>query len=229
MLAAMKGGGASWTPADLPDVVLWLRSTEGITIATGVSLWEDQSGNGNDVKQTTPSLQPTVEASAINGLPVITFDGTGDRLKATAFTLSQPTTVLVVLRQNTWTLNDYFFDGNANASMALTQRVSTPRLGLAAGGAAVAINSDLAVGSFGLVTCKFNGASSSLQVNNNTSVTGNPGAEAPGGFTLGSPGATSSFAGAVSIAEVVLMSSIATDEDLALMRAYVTSRYGISM
>jgi hypothetical protein len=61
------------------DLGLWLKADEGVTLnANSVSLWVDQSGNGNDAEQTNETNQPIVDDNAINGLPALEFDGVDD-------------------------------------------------------------------------------------------------------------------------------------------------------
>lgn len=62
----------SWTPR-LSDG-LYLAS-KGITIDTGVSKWEDLSGNGYHWTQPIAAAQPTWSATSFNGQAGITFDG----------------------------------------------------------------------------------------------------------------------------------------------------------
>lgn len=55
----------------LSGCVLWLRSDLGITIATGVSQWNDQSGKSNNASQSTSGQQPAYVTRDINGYPSI--------------------------------------------------------------------------------------------------------------------------------------------------------------
>ena len=66
-------GGGGFTPKDLPDLGLWLRSDLGVVLIFGrVSTWHDQSGNARDATQTNPSNQPPfVHTSTINSLPAL--------------------------------------------------------------------------------------------------------------------------------------------------------------
>ncbi|ANW96953.1 hypothetical protein AXE80_11990 [Wenyingzhuangia fucanilytica] len=59
------------------DMYLWLRADleTSISTETGVSQWNDQSGNNNNVVQATSADQPSYQTSVINGLPVVRFDG----------------------------------------------------------------------------------------------------------------------------------------------------------
>jgi hypothetical protein len=60
--------------------------TEPIDDGTAVRLWADQSGNGYDAEQATTAARPTYIASGLNGLPVVRFDGTDDRLSVPSST-----------------------------------------------------------------------------------------------------------------------------------------------
>jgi FtsP/CotA-like multicopper oxidase with cupredoxin domain len=69
------------TPAPsvpLTGLSLWLKADAGLTMAgTGVSAWADQSGNNKNATQGTAGARPTVIAGAVNGLPALAFNGTG--------------------------------------------------------------------------------------------------------------------------------------------------------
>jgi hypothetical protein len=66
---------------DVPDCVLWLRGDVGVqTSGSAVTGWLDQSGQGNDASQATPANRPVLVGDALNGNPVIHFDGTNDSL-----------------------------------------------------------------------------------------------------------------------------------------------------
>jgi hypothetical protein len=71
----------------IPEAPLWwLQGDTGVTIDTGVSLWEDQSASGLDVSQATGGAQPTLAAAAAayNYHDVLDFDGTDDKLAGAA-------------------------------------------------------------------------------------------------------------------------------------------------
>jgi hypothetical protein len=71
------------TPAAIePELSLWLKADAGVT-ADGsgfVSQWNDQSGSGNHAVQTQAVNQPLLVAGAMNGKPVLRFDGSGANL-----------------------------------------------------------------------------------------------------------------------------------------------------
>lgn len=102
---------AAFTPADLPNLALWLDSSDTSTLwqqhdgtvqalSNGdvIGRWDDKSGNDYHVLQSTTSLKPLKQASGIK------FDGSDDRLEKTGVT----------------TINNddmtYFFVGEAQTS-----------------------------------------------------------------------------------------------------------------
>jgi hypothetical protein len=63
---------------------LWLAADKGVKSdsATGaVSEWDDSSGNNNNALQTDLGTAPTLVADALNGKPVIRFNGDQDELR----------------------------------------------------------------------------------------------------------------------------------------------------
>lgn len=67
------------------------ESEFGVTLATGVSQWNDLSGNGRHYAQGTAALQPSY-SNRFAGYPVLTFDGTDDFLVASGLTRPAPAT-----------------------------------------------------------------------------------------------------------------------------------------
>jgi len=65
--------------------VLWLDASDAASVTENggkVSSWADKSGNSHDYAQGTAGNQPELIADAINGKPVISFDGADDYLGA---------------------------------------------------------------------------------------------------------------------------------------------------
>ncbi len=58
---------------------LWLAADQGVTLNGGkVQRWKDQSGTRADAVQNTAAYQPTLVTNALNGKPVVRFDGVND-------------------------------------------------------------------------------------------------------------------------------------------------------
>jgi len=75
--AASGGEGAAQLP--LTGLKLWFAADYGVTAANGkVQRWRDQSGTRADAVQNTAAYQPALVKGALNGKPVVRFDGVND-------------------------------------------------------------------------------------------------------------------------------------------------------
>lgn len=77
---------SAWTPADLPNLALWLDASDAstFTYSTGVqvSQWNDKSGNNRHFTQPTSGNQPLRGPVTVNSLIGVSFDGTDDWMTA---------------------------------------------------------------------------------------------------------------------------------------------------
>lgn len=73
--------------------VLWLRGDNGVNVAgSSVVSWNDRSGGINNATSPSVAARPTWVSSALNGYPMVIFDGVDDQLRipdAAALDLSQ--------------------------------------------------------------------------------------------------------------------------------------------
>jgi lysophospholipase L1-like esterase len=223
---SMSRRRGSFSPLQLTSLRAWYKSDVGITIATGVSQWNDQSGNGNHLVQATGGAQPLRTNNSINNLPAITFDGVNDFM-VNAFTINQPETVFALVRQRTWTSSDIIFDGNVALSRRVVQSATSPGL-IATSDTLLTQDNNLLISEFGLITFINDGAGSSFQINSNTAVTGNAGADVGGGFTVGARGTGALGHANVDFVELVSMAAVATPAEIAGMKSYFESRVRLS-
>lgn len=187
----------SFLPPELPGLKLWTRYNQGITVTgSGVSQWDDASGNGNHLKQATDTNKPSKEADGS-----ILFDGVDNFLKADAFTLNQPETIYILGKQITWTALDAWADGDGTSTGRIYQAGTTPQVKLLAGALLGTISPPL--DTYGIITSIFNGASSVLQFNNDIPFTGDAGAENMGGFTLAKLGGAGVY-GNIQVKECII-------------------------
>ena len=86
-----------WTPADI-STLLWLDNvdTSTVTLATGISQWNDKSGNGKHISQASGSQQPTIVANSLNGLSGVQFVRGSDQFLANLSTAVSPDKFRVV-------------------------------------------------------------------------------------------------------------------------------------
>ena len=78
-------------------MMLWLKGDAGITGSTTVSGWTSQGGNATTANQTLAASQPTLVANAINGKPVVRFDGVDDSLAFSGLTVNGLTGMTIFL------------------------------------------------------------------------------------------------------------------------------------
>lgn len=198
----------------------WWRYGFGITTATGVSQWSDQSGSGKHLVQATGSAQPALQTDNS-----ILWDGTNHWMQA-SFTLNQPFTRYALFKQVTWTAGDQLFNG-VTATTLIAQNPTTPSLRLNAGSGA-ADNSNLAVDSYGAVAWIFNGASSLIQVNTTTPTTGDAGANNAGGLTIGNSGSPT-LGGNIQVKEIIQYSVAHDAATRATVISYLSRVGGLNL
>ena len=226
----------AFSPLDIAGLQLWLKADAGLwqdsvggtpAVADGdvVGAWEDQSGQSNDASQATTSKKPLLKTGIVNGRDVVRFDGADDWLKTGSFARSQPSHVFAVIQQISWTGEDRLWDSVSavNGLMAYQWSVS-PGLKMYSG-AGLGDNSGLAIGTFGVLSCLYNGASSVLRINGNEQ-TGNAGANAGNGITLGAAQVlTVSMNG--DFAELLVYDAALSTADRQAMETYLNARFAV--
>jgi hypothetical protein len=71
------GGGASFSPANLSGLSMWLKADAGVTLSgSNVTAWADQSGNGIDASPV--DAEPTYNSSDLNNKPTISLSSVAD-------------------------------------------------------------------------------------------------------------------------------------------------------
>jgi hypothetical protein len=217
-------GGArrGLAPQALSGLRAWYRSDLGITIATGVSQWNDLSGNGNHLLQAAGPSQPTRTLGVINGSPAIVFSAASTM--AASFTLGQPSTLFAVVRADTWGDTNTLFDGVAAGASAMVQQFTASANVRLVAGAAGVDGVQLPVSTFALLVATFNGASSSIKITDGTQLNGTLGADNPNGLTVGSRAGGTAFAN-ISVAEIIVTATSATAAERTSIRTYVQQRY----
>lgn len=78
---------STFSPMDLGASLLawWKADSLALSNGAAVTSWSDSSGNGRTLTQATGANQPVFNTAQVNGLPVVTFDGTNDYLATAAF------------------------------------------------------------------------------------------------------------------------------------------------
>lgn len=219
--------GGTFKATSLTGCALWVRGSLGITLnGSNVSAWADQSGNGRNLTQGTGAKQPLYVASAQNGQSGVRFDGVAQYLQTATFTLAQPMTWWVVVKQISWTLNAYMFANAGGAGPAtFHQAGSSPDVSIHAGNDL--INTGLPLSTYGIVSMILN-STSSIQVGNQSPVTGSAGvAGIANGVGMGAFAGTPSAFSNVEICEAIIYDHQQSAGDLATVLAGLRSLYGL--
>lgn len=172
----------AWTHA------YWTEGTDfiaqGYTNGSAIGTWPDEVAT-SDLAQATAGFKPTLVTadSNFNGQNIIRFDGTDDRLVNDWADLSQPNEFFVVARARSIPTWAYIFDGiNATDRNALYHDDGTDKWNIFAGLSLEGAASNTLAHVFRVI---FNGASSSLFIDEVNTITGNAGAQASSGLTVG--------------------------------------------
>jgi len=215
---------SGFNPRSIAGLAAWFDAADAssVTISTGVSQWNDKSGNGRNATQGTGNNQPAYTIAGQNGKNILTFDGTNDFLSTAGFTLSQPHTDFIVFRYNSGfgTVVDGFNPNRAALARSvglLWQMTTSTTLN---SGSAIA---DTNWHALGLV---FNTTSSEMFADGVSVATGNAGtANLSTGYILGCFNGTGAFFNG-SIAEVLLYSGVLSSSRIATVNAYLKAKWG---
>lgn len=106
----------------------WYDATQGLTLAgSAVTQWNDLSGNGAHLTQSTAGSKPTYNATGgPNSLPVVQFDGTDDYMANTVDLPAPGTTAFFccsIASQDTWTDGDIITASATTNAYRLRQKV----------------------------------------------------------------------------------------------------------
>lgn len=210
-------------------------SPSNATLVAGlISQWNDETANAYHRTQGTANFRPTYNSSAITSpdgtvYGSADYDRSNDRLinNNAAFTRTTGSYEVVLLRQTSMASGGQvlFEAGNANRYEYYQD----------ANGAGLIFNGSGATGGQGVLYQKWyllkihwNGASSSVQINNNAAAsTSNPGTGSAQGSTQGST-YNGLFPSGVRIVEHLVYSSKPSDADIAAsIDNYFTSKFGL--
>ena len=179
-----------------------------------VSAWNSIIG-ANHLLQTTGTNQPLWTTDGV------LFDGIDNFMKCAAFTWNQPEFIYMVMKQVTWTITEYFFDGDTNNKGMARQDALTPGIKAYAGTMSIQ-NDNLAVNTWGIIRLLFNGASSKLIVNETAPTLWNCGVNNMGGFTLGTRGDFATLHSNIQVKEIINRNSILGEAEI---YTYLANKY----
>lgn len=229
---SQQQGGAIVTPLTIitsVSVVQWIRGDLGITLATGVSAWADQSGNSHHFAQATGNQQPlyTAADATLNNRPTVTGDGANDVLTNGTLPNGAGLWMSGLIKMVTWVASTATWGGLAGDICDLLPSGVSPTLSQFNGSFANA-NGGLPVGSWGRVEANYANTAAAYLKLRSTNV---------GGAAVGAGSGTgcSIFASAGvafanhAIAERIVCSGLPTPGEITALDAYYTARYGAGL
>jgi hypothetical protein len=209
----------------LPGLAAWYDASQHVGASDDDPVRpQDYSGNGRHQTQATEGLRPLYKTAIQGGLPVFRYDGTDDRTHA-VFTLNQPFTRVMIakLRSVPPTTFGYLSAGGVeNVGVILnTTGSSTAFMN---SGVSLAIGS-LGTTAFNRIAAVFNGASSARKLNASFA-TGNAGAFAAGGVSLGND-AVLDRPSAVDIGELAVYSRALSEAEIDQLFEYLAGKWAL--
>lgn len=214
---------AWYDPSDLSTLFKDAAMTTPVS-ADGdpVGAMQDKSGNGHHITQSVAGSRPLYKTSA--GLSWLEFDGVDDNLNV-LYSLSQPIDRVCGLRFLEVLGNGgaMVSGGTANACVLYISG-GVNELRIYAGTELTGL-AQAASGADFVATARFNGASSRVAIDNGSYQTGDAGANASDGMTLGSNGDSSDMANCRFYGLVERGSAFA-DSEIAQLRTYFGAKQG---
>lgn len=226
------GGGGAFDP--IADVgwshAYWAEGSEftalGYADGGAVSSWPDEKAT-QDISQATATNQPAYRATGgPNSLPCVHADGNDWLQGSFPSALSQPYTIVIVaIGENSATADNRFFDGVSNSSVL--DELSAGGYLLNAGSSVTGGTRD---GNPHLFTSLFNGASSLVERDGTTIVSGNAGTNTLSGLTLfaARTGETRPSAHKIAFAGVY-NGDVRNDAGWADFEAWTETHYGLTV
>ena len=233
-----RGRVYTFVPTDLPGLTAWYATDGPLwqedTAATPVTAdgqpvgrWDDDSGNGNHLAQTTPGKRPLYKTGIKNGRAVARFDGADDLLEKT-FTLAQPITAFCVFYATTAARYVYTGAVGAAGTQGSVYIAAATQLRLHAGTPLLMTAGAFALSTWYVESHVLNGVSSQMWLNGTSIGSGNAGAGAMGGLVLGSSSPATGSAWLVGdIGEVLLYAGALSTPDRQNVEAYLAARWAI--
>lgn len=210
-------------PNQIKDSILWLDGADSTSVILRdgqyVSQWDDKSGNGNHVIQASQIKQPSWNIEQLNSLPILTFTGSQDLLKAITPQNTNDCILYFVLRDNDPSPNRGMFSSN---TPTWQQFISTKFFG---GNSLIPYLSD---GSWHILTCLFRiggGVNSEIFIDDVSIASGNANTFGTDGFRVGSYLSLLYFIG--NIAEIIRYDRLITQSESNQIINYLNIKWSL--
>lgn len=215
--------GGYWDPSVLSS--LWQDSARTTPVTANndpIGAIDDLSGNGNHLVQATADNRPLYKTSG--GLSWLESDGVNDFVRK-AFTHNQPVDRVIAFQQIASIHGGRLWDGGAAGAGLIFQDTEIKAF---AGSVVTVMAQDIGVNH--VMTERWAGASSRFAVDNGAYVTGNAGADNPGGFTLSDRGdGVGGLQSRIRFYGGIAISRALTDAEIAKSRTFFGALAGLTL
>jgi hypothetical protein len=232
MLGAMRVMPKFSSGPPVAGYAAWYDASDTSSIAESggaVSQWNDKSGNGYDLLQSTAGNKPTTGTVTQNGLNVLSFDG-GDYLEPASYARDERATIFAVANA-TNNASSKMLVSYTNASYALFANASESYQGYLRNNFTNLPASATGLTGWKVITCRLHTSDRRIRVNGVESTGTNtvPNVSAArlrvGGDTTGG------FYWLGSIAELFIFTDIAaplSESEISAMESYASAKWGIT-
>ena len=215
------------------NIGFWLRADKNLTTSgSNISAWGDQTDNGNNATQSTSTYQPILISDAINGEPVVSFDGSNDYLNFTTTSAQTEATVFFILNGQIGGSSSVLMN-DGTTSLRYEQWSSTGKYGFTRYGVAD-YTSTINTTFNEPVLLQFDKIAASTTVNIQETKNGIKNSanltigSASYGFPVGTLGKSSGSPNA-QMAEVIFYNSVLTNSETNKIETYLSIKYGIDL
>lgn len=236
----ISGGDQSFLPSKLSNLQAWYDADDSdtITTSTGVSQWNDKSGNDYHATQSTSGDQPATGTNTLNGKNVLTFDGTDDNLTLpSALCSSIPngdSTIFVVARQDAKPQQERIITmatSSNSTRMAVRYNGSTSRPDFINNNTGSVVSGNVGFESlnYNIITTSHTGTTMTLSSNASTESTTSTGANVSDA-SIGSIGAVGNGNGDNldgDIAEIIIYNRVLTESERLSVHRYLYNKWGV--
>jgi hypothetical protein len=217
------------------EIVAGWDAAIGVSGGATVAQWNDLGSGGFNLTQAAAGFQPTFNAEGgPNGNPSILFDGVDDALFNAALDLPAPGTIQTfywaIVRQVSWILTAPFWGAGASGDeLRFVQAFSAPDVTQRNGIGGNQTSPDMPINMYRIVGISFTNTISDYIDISGARTTGinTLNNDPVAGFFVGWT-STGQF-GNIELCELWIFNTLPTPAQLALLDAYASNRYGVSV
>lgn len=224
-----------FSPTDITGLKVWLDFSDADTLyvdagttkvsADGQAIYQanDKSGTGWHAVQATETKRPLYKTNIKNGLSVASYASTDDYLQAAAVDLAQPDTIIAVCYPTAF---KYIFDGTTTRQLNEFHNATPAANVHQYAGASVYSAKEVSLNNYFIITNVFNGANSTIKINNNAVAATNPGTNGIKNLLVGARnGGSNNLTGYM--LEFLVYNSALSDANVTSLLAYLNAKWAV--